>query len=190
MVGAYATLELALARNAAAMLVLAVVLPITAAAASVRFIPTTALHPAYFDVADAQQAQRDARRARAPRRRRRGHALLRHRHTVGATASRACWVRSCSSLALARARQDRVARYVAAATGVAATRHHSLDTGWLLGKLLTPFHLWRILAAVPFGIGRRVRAARPGQAYLERAPGRARIELVRRAALHRLRVLR
>ncbi len=54
-------------------------------------------------------------------------------------------------LALARARRDRVARYVAAGLGVAALAIVP-QTGWLVGKLLTPFHLWRILAAVPYGI--------------------------------------
>jgi hypothetical protein len=148
--GAYAALELLAARNARALLVLAVVLPITGLAASVRFVPTDAPTQAYFDVESATQANamtgaRQRRvdvvpgtgfygistRAAQPRARAFGGIVL--------------------ALALLRVRRDRVARYVAAGLGVAALAIVP-QTGWLLGKLLTPFHLWRILSAVPYGI--------------------------------------
>lgn len=56
------------------------------------------------------------------------------------------------AVALASARRDRMARFVAAALGVVALAVVPY-TGWLVGRILPPFHLWRILCLVPFGLG-------------------------------------
>lgn len=148
--GAYCALELLAARNVAALWVMAIVLPVTAAAASVRFIPTTSLHPAYFDVEEAQQANamRGARERRVDVRERGFYGISKRSAPPLFRAGGALVL----ALALWRARRERLARYVAAGFGIAALAIVPY-TGWLLGKLLTPFHLWRILAAVPYGIG-------------------------------------
>ena len=149
-VGAYAGLELVAARNPRALRVYAILLPITALAASVRFVPTEAVSPAYYDVESAQQAN-----AMRGARERRVDVIPGTRFYGVSTRSAPPLVRVLGGvvllLALARARRDRVARYVAAGLGVAALAIVP-QTGWLVGKLLTPFHLWRILAAVPYGI--------------------------------------
>jgi len=150
-VAAYCGLELLSIRNRAALAALAVVLPITAAAASVRFIPATTRHPGYFAIEDAVQANAV------------GGARGRRVDIVAGTSFYGIGVSSAPpiargvgalvlALALLRAQRQRVARYVAAAGGIAGLAIVPY-TGWLLGALLTPFHLWRILAAVPFGIG-------------------------------------
>lgn len=150
-VAAYCALELLSVRNRAALAVLAVVVPITAAAASVRFIPSTTRHPGYFAIEDALQAGAigGARERRVD--------IVAGTSFYGIGASSAPPIARgigalVLALALLRVRRQRVARYVAAAGGVAGLAIVPY-TGWLLGTLLTPFHLWRILAAVPFGIG-------------------------------------
>lgn len=149
-VGAYAGLELVAAGNLRALPVFAILLPITALAASVRFVPTEAVSPAYYDVESAQQAN-----AMRGARERRVDVVPGTRFYGVSTRSAPPLARVLGGvvllLALARARRDRVARYVAAGLGVAALAIVP-QTGWLVGKLLTPFHLWRILAAVPYGI--------------------------------------
>lgn len=148
---AFCGLELIVARNRRAIVALGILVPITAAAASVRFIPTTARHPGYFGIEEAMQAK-----AITGARQRRVEIVEGTRfYGIGAR-STPPFARAVGGLVLAlallRARRQRVARYVAAAVGIAALAIVPY-TGWLLGKLLTPFHLWRILAAVPFGIG-------------------------------------
>ena len=149
-VGAFAGLELVAARNLHALRVLAILLPITALAASVRFVPTEARSPAYFDVESALQANA----MRGARERRVDVVEGTRFYGISTRSAPPLW-RAFGGLALllalARARRDRVARYVAAGLGVAALAIVP-QTGWLVGKLLTPFHLWRILAAVPYGI--------------------------------------
>jgi hypothetical protein len=150
-VAAYAALEWIAVRGRAALLVLAVVVPITTAAAAVRFVPTPSRPQVYFDVEEAAQ-KNDMRGARA----RRVDMLEQGRFYGVGTSSAPPVARLLGALvlvaALLRARRERVARYVAAGFGIAALAIMPY-TGWVLGRLLTPFHLWRILTAVPFGIG-------------------------------------
>ena len=54
-------------------------------------------------------------------------------------------------VALVRARRERLARFLVASLGVVALAVVPY-TGWLLGKVVPPFHLWRMLCLVPFGI--------------------------------------
>jgi hypothetical protein len=55
------------------------------------------------------------------------------------------------ALALATLRRERAAGFVAGSLAVAALAAFP-QTGWLIGSLITPFHLWRVLWLVPFGI--------------------------------------
>lgn len=54
--------------------------------------------------------------------------------------------------ALVRVRRERAARYVVGALLVMALPLLQ-NTAWLLGLLITPFHLWRVPWQAPFGIG-------------------------------------
>jgi hypothetical protein len=180
--GAYCALELLLARNARALVVLAIALPITAAAASVRFIPTTSLHPAYFGVEEALQA--NAMRGARERRVDVGDGGFYGISTRSAPPVARAAGALVLALALWRARRDRLARYVAAGFGLAALAIVPYS-GWLLGKLLTPFHLWRVLAAVPYGIGATfaLRLLYRRLSTLDAADGRIALGVRRAAAL-------
>lgn len=150
MVGAYAGFELLAAGNPRALVVLVVVLPITGLAASVRFVPSDAPTQAYFDLESAAQANamRGARQRRVDVEAGTGFYGISTRSAPPPARALGGIV---LVLALVRLRRERVARYVAAGLGVAALAIVP-QTGWLLGTLLTPFHLWRILSAVPYGI--------------------------------------
>ncbi|MBI1815962.1 MAG: hypothetical protein HYR72_13365 [Deltaproteobacteria bacterium] len=54
--------------------------------------------------------------------------------------------------ALVQFRRVRAARYVVAVVGLAELTLWP-QTSWLIGMLITPFHLWRVWWQVPFGIG-------------------------------------
>lgn len=60
-------------------------------------------------------------------------------------------VAAAAVLALAAARESVAARYLIASASVIAAGVFPY-TGWLLGLLLTPFHLWRLTWFTPFGI--------------------------------------
>ena len=170
---AFAGLELVVTRSRAALVVLAVVVPMTVAAASVRFLPSETQHPAYFDVTEAAQAN-----AMSGARERRVDVVAGTRfYGIGASSAPPL-ARAVGALvllvALLDVRRARAARFVVAATMVAACAIFPY-TGWLLGKLLTPFHLWRILAAVPYGIG-LVLVAEAGARRLRDATGRSPVE--------------
>lgn len=148
---AFCALELLLARRREALVVLAVIVPLTGAAALVRFVPHVYHQRVFFDVETA----REEKEITAGRKRRltqiRGTPFYGIGPGSAGTTARAI---GCAVLllALVRARRRRDARYVLAAltvVGAAVVPY----TGWILGRLVTPFHLWRILSLVPYGIG-------------------------------------
>lgn len=150
-VGGFCALELLFGARREAALVLAVIVPLTGAAAVVRFVPHVYHQRVFFDVETASEekevtAGRKRRVAQIPGTRFYGIGPA----AVGTT-GRVLGV-AVLGLALLRVRRQRTARYVAAALGVVAAAVFPY-TGWILGSLLTPFHLWRILCLVPFGIG-------------------------------------
>jgi len=143
--------EIAAERRRTAALALAVFVALTAAAASVRFVPHPAQGRVYFDLDQAERSD-DVRGAR----KRRVDRLANTRfYGIGQAAAPPLAKNlglAVLVLALLRWRRDRAARFLVAALGVTALAIVPYS-GWLLGLLLTPFQLWRIPALVPFGIG-------------------------------------
>ena len=146
----FCVLELVLARRRAALFVLALVVPITAAAALVRFVPHVYQQHVFFDVDSARQEKEIT-----AGRKRRIHQIRGTPFYGIGPASAGPTMRALGAtmlvLAALQARRERVARYVLAALCVIAAAVLPY-TGWLLGAVLTPFHLWRILSLAPFGI--------------------------------------
>ena len=148
---AFCTLELLLARRRQALLVLAVIVPLTGAAALVRFVPHPYQQRVFFDVDSARQENEIT----AGRKRRVSQIRGTPYYGVG-TAAVGGTGRMIGAavlvLALLRVHRRRDARYVVAALSVVAAAVIPY-TGWILGRLVTPFHLWRILCLTPYGIG-------------------------------------
>jgi len=149
--GAFCMLELLLARRREALVVLAVVVPLTAVAALVRFVPHGYHQHVFFDVETA----REEKEITAGRKRRLSQIRGTPFYGIG-PGSAGATTRAIGGavllLALVRARRQRDARYVLAALTVVGSAVVPY-TGWILGRLVTPFHLWRILSLVPYGIG-------------------------------------
>jgi len=148
---AYCGLEVVLSRSRRrAALCLTVVVVITAAAASVRLIP----HP-FFEKLERGPEARFAAVLEDENTRGRIYIIPGTGYFgVGAdTAPPAAQLVGSIVLLIALwfARRDRTARLLVASLGIVglAIAPH---TGWLLGKALPPFHLWRIICLVPFGI--------------------------------------
>ena len=151
-VGAFCVLELLLAGRRAAVLVLVVIVPLTGAAALVRFVPHVYHQHVFFDVESAKQEKEITagrkRRVSADSR----HPLLRDRIRLGRR-YRACRRRRGALALHCCARTGSAMRaFVLASLSVVASAVIPY-TGWILGRLVTPFHLWRILCLVPYGIG-------------------------------------
>jgi len=165
--GGFCALELLFGTRREAALVLALIVPLTGAAAMVRFVPHVYLDRVYFDVQSAAEDQE----VTAGRKRR--IAVVRGTRfygigpaAVGATGRVLGATVLLVALACAPRRRD--ARYVAAALGT-VTIGVVPYTGWILGALLTPFHLWRMVSLAPFGIGTAFLLALAGDALGARA---------------------
>lgn len=157
--GAFGTLELVCARAwRATLTALAIVVAVTSGAASVRLVP----HP-FFDKLERGPEARFASVEQDENPQARINLVAgtpffgvgRGAAPLGAQAIGGLVL----AVALASARRDRLARFVAASLGVVGLAVVPY-TGWLIGKVLPPFHLWRILCLVPFGLGAALLARR------------------------------
>lgn len=177
---AYCGLEVALSRaRRRAALCLAIVVVITGAAASVRLVP----HP-FFDKLERGPAARFAAFLEDENARGRisiipgtGYFGV-GSYTAPVTAQLVGLV--VLLIALGYARRERTARLLVASLGIVALAIVPY-TGWLLGKVLPPFHLWRIICLVPFGIGAAFVCEVAARATLRTTIERSRLRLAAHA---------
>lgn len=147
---AFCALDFAARRDRAALVAAAIVLLTTAPIAAVRLVPHPQYRHLHFSVADSEE-QGELTEGRTWK------IDVSEGGWVGVAArARPPALLAFGGLALAAAavrwRRGTLPRFVLAALAVPAIAIVPW-TGWLLGLLVTPFHLWRTLGLIPFGLG-------------------------------------
>lgn len=172
---AFCAVDFAARRSRTALAAAAIVVATTAPVAALRLVPHPQYRHVHFSVADSEE-QGELTEGRT------GRVDVSAGGWVGVAArARPPALLAFGGVALvvaaARWRRGPLPRFVLAALVVPAVAIVPV-TGWLLGLLVTPFHLWRTLGLIPFGLasvlvvepllarrdGRMARATRAGVA--------------------------